>query len=278
MAMIEEVLVPLYMHHRYQTESTATAVGGVKYTYAMRGDGLTPMWRVSASEQNQALDALMRTLRPSELTIPMSVINAIPPRPPGYGRTRELFPRYTGSTFDAITPAVVAASHTVNSLLAADRAARMVEQAALDPSLPSLRDVLGRLIDASFGATANGAYEAEVKRAVEVVVIDRIQWLAANAPMPQVRAVSTSVLRTTRGNLMAMGDSPHAATLAMNIQRFLDRPAGPMTIPDSPAAPPGAPIGQPSMDWLGVYGIGQPAMNWLGQYGPLCSWEDFGWR
>ena len=77
---------------------------------------------------------------------------------------------------------------------------------------------------------------------------------------------------------MAMGDSPHAATLAMNIQRFLDRPAGPMTIPDSPAAPPGAPIGQPSMDWLGVYGIGQPAMNWLGQYGPLCSWEDFGWR
>ena len=278
MAMIEEVLVPLYMHHRYQTESTATAVGGVQYTYAMRGDGLTPMWRVSASQQNQALDALMRTLRPSELTIPMSVINAIPPRPPGYGRTRELFPRYTGSTFDAITPAVVAASHTVNSLLAADRAARMVEQAALDPSLPSLRDVLGRLIDASFGATANGAYEAEVKRAVEVVVIDRIQWLAANAPMPQVRAVSTSVLRTTRGNLMAMGDSPHAATLAMNIQRFLDRPAGPMTIPDSPAAPPGAPIGQPSMDWLGVYGIGQPAMDWLGQYGPLCSWEDFGWR
>ena len=59
MATIEEVLVPLYMHHRYQTESAATAVAGVAYTYAMRGDGLTPMWRVSADQQNRALDALM---------------------------------------------------------------------------------------------------------------------------------------------------------------------------------------------------------------------------
>ena len=278
MAMIEEVLVPLYMHHRYQTESTATVVGGVGYTYAMRGDGLSPMWRVSAAEQTQALDALMRTLRPAELTLPMSVINAIPPRPPGFGRTRELFPRYTGSAFDAITPAVVAATHTVNSLLTADRAARMVEQAALDPSLPGLGTVLGRLIDASFGATANGTYEAEVKRAVEGVVVDRIEWLAANAAMPRVRAVSTFVLQTMHGNLMAMNDSPHAATLALNIERFLERPAGPISTPGVPGAPPGAPIGQPAMDWLGVYGIGAPATDWLSRTDQSHRWEENDWR
>ena len=54
MATIEEVLVPLYMHHRYQTESTATVLGGVAYTYAVRGDGIKPMWRVSAEEQYRA--------------------------------------------------------------------------------------------------------------------------------------------------------------------------------------------------------------------------------
>ena len=209
MATIEEVLVPLYMHHRYQVESTATAVGGVAYTYASRGDGLTPMWRVSADQQNRALDALMRTLQPSELTIPRQVIQAIPPRPPGYGRTRELFPRYTGSAFDAVTPAVVAASHTVNSLLASDRAARMVEQEMLDPSLPGLDEVLDRLLEASFDAPVADAYELEVRRAVEGVVVDRIEWLAQNASMPQVRSIATTALQRTSTTLMAMaGRSP----------------------------------------------------------------------
>ena len=278
MSTIEDVLVPLYMHHRYQTESTATAVGGVQYTYAMRGDGLTPMWRVPAELQNRALDALMRTLDPSELTIPEDVIEVIPPRPPGYGRTRELFPRYTGSAFDAITPAVVAASHTVSALLNPARAARMVEQNIFDPSLPSLEQVLDRLVDASFGATAVGAYENEVKRAVEAVVAERIQWLADNAEMPQVRAVATSTLRGIHGNLVAMTNAPHAQLLAMDIQRFLERPASPTSIPGFPSAPPGAPIGQPAMNWLGSMGIGEPAREWLRQTDVHRTWEDHGWH
>ncbi len=183
-----------------------------------------------------------------------------------------MFPRYTGSAFDAVTPAVVAAGHTVNTLLTADRAARLVEQSMLDPSLPSLPDVLGRLIDASFGAAASGAYEEEVKRAVEGVVLNRITWLAANASMPQVRAVSTSVLQSMHGSLMAMSDAPHAATMALDIQRFLERPAGPASQPGTVSAPPGAPIGQPALDW-----IGQPALDWIAQYEPWCTWLDRGW-
>ncbi|MDH3424141.1 MAG: zinc-dependent metalloprotease, partial [Gemmatimonadota bacterium] len=274
MATIEEVLVPLYMHHRYQTESTATAVGGVRYTYALRGDGLTPMWRVSAADQNRALDALMRTISPAELTLPMDVIELIPPRPPGFGRSRELFPRYTGSAFDAITPAVVAASLTVSSLLSPDRAARMVEQNVFDPTLPSLQDVLSRLVESSFNANASGPYENEVKRAVEAVVVDRIQWLADNADMPQVRAVATSTLRGVHRNLVAMNDAPHEALIAMNIERFLERPAEPTSMPGFPAAPPGAPIGQPAMQWLGGLGVGEPAMDWLSQTEALCWWLD----
>ena len=36
--MIEEPLVPIYMYHRYAVESTASAIGGQDFTYAMRGD------------------------------------------------------------------------------------------------------------------------------------------------------------------------------------------------------------------------------------------------
>ena len=39
MATIEEALVPLYLHHRYQVEAAASVLGGQHYIYAMRGDG-----------------------------------------------------------------------------------------------------------------------------------------------------------------------------------------------------------------------------------------------
>ena len=47
---------------------------------------------------------LAATLKPSELTIPPQLLSLIPPRPPGYGRHRELFVRATGDAFDPIAP------------------------------------------------------------------------------------------------------------------------------------------------------------------------------
>jgi hypothetical protein len=265
MATIEEALVPLYMHHRYQVEATASAIGGVEYTYAVRGDGLEPFRRVPAEAQRSALDALMRTLTPAELTLPDRVLSAIPPRPPGFGRHRELFPRYTGQAFDVLTPAVVAAGHTVAMVLEPTRAARLVEQHTLDPSLPSLEEVLEGLFEASLGSTTSTGYETEVKRVVEGVVLARVMWLAENAPMPQVRAISSAALKKSRDELQDRGASEaHAQMLAGDIQRFLDRPGGVVTDRAVPSAPPGSPIGEPALDWLG-------------QMEPWCSWLEDGW-
>ena len=124
MAMLEEVLVPLYLHHRYAVEAAASTVGGQNYIYAFRGDGRKPVEWVPAAAQRAALDALMVTLKPSELALSRAVLSKIPPRPAGYGRTRELFPRNTGGAFDPIMPAAVAADMTVGFLLTNDRAAR----------------------------------------------------------------------------------------------------------------------------------------------------------
>ncbi len=250
MATLEEVLVPLYLHHRYQIESAASAVGGVGYVYATRGDGERPVWRIPADQQRSALAALMRVLRPSELTLPRSALDLIPPRPPGYGASRELFPRYTGGAFDALTPAATLAGHTLGLLLTEERAARLVEQRMLDASLPGLEEVLGRVVDASFGAPAQGAYEEEVKRIVETAVIAALEGLASGADMPQVRAISTAALRSLQTSLSGRADAPHAALLAMEIERFLENPEEPLRVPTLPTAPPGAPIGEPALDWL----------------------------
>ena len=260
MAQIEEVLVPLYLHHRYQVESAASTLGGMHYIYALRGDGREPVRMASAAEQNGALRALMATLAPSALALPEVLLKKIPPRPSGYGRTRELFPRYTGLMFDAVTPATVAAEHVVALVLTPDRAARLVEQKMLNPALPGLEDVIDALYAASFGATARNGYEAEVKRAVERVVVDELIDLAGSAPMPQVRAIATLKLQRRaaeltgtggRSQAASVGTAAHATLLAADIRRFLDRPATAVAVRmPAPTAPPGAPIGEPAMEWL----------------------------
>jgi hypothetical protein len=262
LATMEEVLVPLYLHHRYQVEAAASAIGGVHYAYALRGDHLSNSAETgngaarpaAADEQQAALDALAETLRPSELAVPQAVLGRLPPRPSGWPMHRELFPRYTGSAFDAITPAIVAADLTISNVLEPTRAARVVEQHAIDASLPGLDAVIDVLVSATFNAPANTPYEAEIGRATQRVLIEHLMTLAGTAPMPQVRAIATYKLRQ---RLTAMSRPPanvdgaaHAAMLAAEIRRFLDRPAPPAQRLELPEAPPGAPIGEPAMEWL----------------------------
>jgi hypothetical protein len=253
LATIEETLVPLYLHPRYQVEAAASVLGGQHFVYAMRGDGREPLRRASAAEQEAALAALLRTLDAAELALPDAVLRAIPPRPPGYEPHRELFPRYTGIVFDAVSPAVVAADHTVSQMLDPERAARLVEQKALDQGLPGLDDVLGSLVRAVAPRAKRSPYESEIARAVERVVAERLMQLAGSARMPQVRALASGALRSLAGRAPLPSDrldAAHRSLLAQDVERFLERPAATWTAPAIPAAPPGPPIGATALDDL----------------------------
>ncbi|WP_419160929.1 zinc-dependent metalloprotease [Candidatus Palauibacter sp.] len=284
MATLEEALVPLYMHHRYQVDAAASVLGGLEYIYAFRGDGRTPVRRVSGGAQRAALGALAATLRPTELAVPEGVLDQVPPRPPGYGRSRETFPRYTGPAFDAVTPAVVAADHTVSRALEPARAARLVEQHALDPQLPGLDEVLVALVDAVRPEANETPYHTELRLAAYRVLVDRIMALAEGAPMPHVRAIATHRLVELRAEMAANPpperDAAFVRLVDRDIERFLDKPSSPYQMPGTPNAPPGAPIGQPAMDWLAgdTWSMAGPAgwaAEWLGG-SPACSAEGGG--
>ena len=255
MATIEEPLVPVYMYHRWAVEAAASMVAGQNYVYGMRGDNRIPTQWVGAEDQQAALVALSAALRPSELTIPVALLGKIPPRPPAWERHRELFPRTTGDTFDPLTPAMIASDVTIGFVLQIERAARLVAQHAVDPTLPGLDEILDRLQAATFGATAANAYEAEVRRAEERVYVDRVMWLAWASPNSQVRALSTARLVSLADRLKTVAGADSAdraahALLISDIQKFLDRPYDPSKAILPPAAPPGAPIGDVPMDWL----------------------------
>ena len=254
LALMEEALLPLYLHHRYQVEAAAHTLGGQHYIYAMRGDGREPFKWASGLEQRAVLKALLATLKPSELALPESVVKRLPPRPSGYRMHRELFPRYTGMTFDVISPAAVAAYHTISNILDDQRAARIVEQHAVDPSLPGLDEVINEVLTATFGATPASPYEAEVARAVQRVVVDELMGLAASAEMPQVRAMATLKLSRKFNELAKLtpsddGEAAHVALVGRDIKRFLDNPEG-YKRPAPPVVPPGAPIGDAPFDWI----------------------------
>ena len=259
MAEMEDVLVPLYIYHRYQVEAAASALGGMNYIYALRGDGRQATQPVSAAQQRAALQALMSTLKPSALTLPDSVVKNLPPRPSGYEGSRELFPRNTGLMFDVITPAMVAADLTISNLLEPTRAARLVEQHAIDPALPGLDEVVGAIVDATFKTHTASPYEAEIARTTQRVLVEELMTLAGGAPMPQVRAIATQALKArmsaASGGAGALtgASAAHAGLVAADIRRFLDRPAVPAVRAEMPEAPPGAPIGQPAMEFLRRY-------------------------
>ena len=248
LALLEEALVPVFLHHRYQVDAAASALGGQYYGYVLRGDGEPAPRPVPAAEQKAALEALSATLASSELIVPPRVLTALAPRPAGYDRHRELFPRYTGLPFDPVTPGLSAADVTLTAVLDPSRAARLVSQAAYDATLPGFGAVLDRLTIAIFEDRPASAYAAEVNRAVGRAFVDRLITLAAEAPMPQVRAIATSRLRRIAARLKAAvapvdAQAAHGALIQADIARFLARPYPQIKPDERPTVPPGAPIG-----------------------------------
>lgn len=130
MAMLEDVLVPVYLFHRYQLEAVVKLVGGFHYTYALKGDGQPVTRPLSKEEQLKALNAVLTCLDPKLLALPQHITKLIPPRPAGYEYTRELFHRRTGLAFDPLAAAESAVNFPLSFLLNPARLNRMVQYEA----------------------------------------------------------------------------------------------------------------------------------------------------
>lgn len=253
LALLEEALVPLYLHHRYQVEAAVKVVGGQYYTYTLRGDGQEPVRAVPATDQRRGLAAVLATIRPAELAIPRPLLAKIPPRPSGFPEHRELFDKVTDPVFDALSPAAAAADMVAQLVLNPERAARLVQQHSLDPGQPGLAEVIDSAL-AIGKPEPEDSYLAAIGRLVQRTMVDRLMWLAQTARSPEARAIATMKLRGFAAALPQVSDAAlagaaegtaHVMQLAMDIRRFLERPWDPQSLPRPFAPPPGMPIGDP---------------------------------
>src|SRR5215216_336288 len=184
MATIEEVLVPIYMYHRYQVEAAAKVIGGQDYTFSVKGKGDRSPQIVSPEEQRRALAAVLETIKPDALAMPESLLRLIPPRPPSYPRTRENFRLRTQPVFDALAPAEAVADHVSGFLLNQERAARLVQFHARDQRNPGLAEVIDKILAATWKAPAATGYGGEIQHSVNLVLLSDLMALASSERAP----------------------------------------------------------------------------------------------
>lgn len=252
MALLEDVLVPVYLFHRYQVEAAASVLGGVVYNHRLRGDVQKDPELVPASTQRNALETLLQTIAPANLVLEERILNMIPPRPPGYGQTRELFPGYTGDTFDPLAAAETAAGLTAGLILHPQRAARLIVQHARNEEFPGLCEVIDTLLDFTWKSGAKPGLQAEVQRVVNHVVLYNLMRLAVEeSAAPQAKAVSLLKIEELKRWLVSRvkvetdeGQRAHFLSSLNQVERFLEDPEE-FLLPSPLAAPPGAPIGMP---------------------------------
>lgn len=244
MALLEDVLVPMYNYHRYQVEAASKVVGGLNYTYASRGDGQLVTEMVPAAEQQKALDALLATLQPEVLTLPDQIISLIPPRPAGWSPTRELFSKRTGLTFDPLAAAEASADFTLSFLFHPERAARLVEYQSRGSEL-GLTDVLNQIVDNTWKAKRTSGLDGQVQLQTQQLVLTHLMALAQNENAAYgVRAAATLALQQLEKQLKGLSKSSDKAVKA-NALLALERMKQPASAKPQlhKDLAPGAPIG-----------------------------------
>jgi len=253
MATIEDVLVPIYMYHRYQVEAAAKVIGGQDYTFSVKGKGDRNPQIVAPEEQRRALAAVLDTIKPEALAVPESLLRLIPPRPAGYQRTREDFRIRTQPVFDALAPAEAIADHVSGFLLNSERAARLVQFHARDQRNPGLAEVIDKIFASTWKAPAAGGYAGEIQHTVNLIILSDLMTLAsAERASNQARAIASWKIEQLKTwlavqNRFPVDDNQRAFMFYSleQIKRFQDDPKK-MNLTPAQQPPDGQPIG---MDW-----------------------------
>jgi len=186
LATLEEVLVPIYLLHRFQIEAVGKLIGGRYFNYSLRGDGQATARPVALARQRQAIDALIATLDPTLLRLPAGLADSIVPRPPNNPKTRETFSGATGRVFDEKAPAASAAAMTLAVLLEPSRAARLSQA-----GVPGFVELTSALLDASWRSKSRDGVQGAIQRQTNMQVLYALLRLAFDPVADgEVRAIA----------------------------------------------------------------------------------------
>ena len=255
---LEEILVPMYLFHRYQIEAASKMVGGINYTYAVAGGNQKIMEYIPAERQINSLEALLASISPANLKLSEELLMMIPPKAHGYSRNRETFDSKTGPVWDYYTAIATATQMTLSFLLDPHRANRLVMYKNQNAQQPGLEKVLDQTVSSVFGFTSKNDTELAINRMVQDETLHALIKLAGSVEAhPDTRSIALMKLNSLNTQLKSKAkvnpassvSASHALRLSMQIERWLDDPEE-VIYPETIKAPDGSPIGMPSEDYL----------------------------
>ncbi|MFV8225695.1 zinc-dependent metalloprotease [Christiangramia aquimixticola] len=241
--VLEDVFVPLYFFHRYQTEAAVKLIGGLEYEYAVKGGNNTVVNHVDGEVQKKAIANILKTLDQEILAIPKDKVGLFPPRAFGYSRDRESFRSNTNTAFDALGAPATAADMSLAFLLNPERAERMIQQNAMDQNLPGLGYLLAQLTQNTIKRQVKGSYEKSVQNTINFVVFKHLLNLAiTDKATPMVRALTNQEIDNLAG-WMRTSQDPVSKEMYRMIKRFREAPEEFKLKINTPKIPDGSPIG-----------------------------------
>lgn len=246
-SVLEDVFVPLYFYHRYQTEATTKLIGGLDYNYAVKDGEEFTVKPIPANEQRDALNAILKTLSAEELAIPKNKLVLFPPRAFGYGRSRESFKGKTGVAFDPFSAANTASDMTLKFLLNPQRANRLVLQKSLDDGQIGLQEILDVLIENSFNSTYDDKYLQESQYQINSNVLKYLMNLAVNNQSYfNTKALANKAISNLLRKLLNL--ESQNVQYGIMIKEFYEHPEK-FKLESAPQIPDGSPIGSGYCDY-----------------------------
>ena len=245
MAMLEDVLVPIYLFHRYQIEAVSKVVGGLYYSYAVKGDGQMIMRAVTKEDQLNALNAITDCIDPKVLEISENILKLIPPRPAGSDYNRELFNRRTGLSFDPLAAAEAAADIPLSFLFNTSRLNRLVEFQVENNGL-GIDDMISVLSSKTWKAPRLKGFQKLIQQQNEQLLLTYLLATSINdeasfatkaellKAIDDLKTHATAQLKTTT-------DTSYKGHLLLLLERMKSPEKAKPTLHQVP--PPGSPIG-----------------------------------
>ncbi len=249
LAKIQDVLIPIYFLHRYQAEAAVKLLGGIDYSYKVKGDNQSAMKIIAPQWQMEGLNSLLNAVSPQNLALPESLLNEIHPRPLGFYDNRELLNGRTGVTFDPLGAAEQASSMVFELILHSERMARLVEFNSRDSKNPGAKVVLDKVFEAVFDSKDLNSYQSAIQMTVQhtyVMQLMKALQNSNNSALTQAELLAQLNIidqhlgsRNARGNNQKMA---HADYLKHQIKLFKEKPME-YKVQSSNDLPPGSPIG-----------------------------------